>query len=136
MVSKPRKRYRPRPVGRPVGRAMRDELMLPFHLSMQRLTQSPDEEEQCQAWHDLMVLTEAWRDACADRRDVARILDHARSALLQIWERRWRSWLPTGDQLQILRLAVSTCDEVSGYLRTDQLSTGLRKLVARLEFVD
>ena len=131
-----KRKRKPRPIGRPIGRQMRADLMLPMHIAVDRISQSPDREEQRQAWHDLMVLTETWRHACADRLDVARILDHARSALLQIWERRDRSWLPTGEQLQILQWAVSTCDEVSGYLRTDQLSTGLRRLVARLDLVE
>lgn len=131
----PRKRYRPKPVGRPIGRQMRADLMLPMHLAVQRISQSPDREEQRQAWHDLMVLTETWRHACADRPDVARAIDAARAALESIWDRRARSWLPTGEQLQVLRLAVSVCDDVLPYLRTDQIAAGLRDMARRVELV-
>lgn len=131
-----KRKRKPRPVGRPIGRQMRADLMLPMHIAVDRISQSPDREEQCQAWHDLMVLTEAWRHACADRPEVVRVIDAARSALLSIWERRDRSWLPTGEQLQVLRLAVSVCDDVLPYLRTDQLAAGLRDVARRVELVD
>lgn len=131
----PRKRYRPRPVGRPILRQIRTDLMLPMHLAVQRISKSPDREEQRQAWHDLMVLTETWRLACADRKDVVKVIDAGRVVLHSIWQRRDRSWLPTGEQLQVLRLVVSVCDDVLPYLRTDQIAAGLRDMARRVELV-
>ncbi len=130
-----RKTYRAKPIGRPIGRKMRRDLMLPMHLAVKAISESPERETQRQAWHDLIVLTETWRVACADRPDVAKVIDAARSALQAIWTRRDRSWLPTGEQIQVLRLAVSVCDDVLPYLRTDQIVRGLHSTARRVEVV-
>lgn len=120
-----RKKRKPKPVGRPIGSRLRDTMILPMHLAVDAISSSSDRQVQQGAWSELVVYTEAWLRACADRAQVAAVIQGARKVLSLIWERREKSWLPTGDQLRLLRATVQVCDDVLPYLRTDQIQAGL-----------
>jgi len=119
----------------PIGRQMRDRLVLPMYLALETLSTDPDPAALAQAWHDLLLPVEMMRIACHDRPDVARVLSVASRALSDIWDRRDRSWRPTGTQREALKLATTVCDDVIPYLRTGQIRRALEDVTRRLRLI-
>lgn len=121
MKKKRTKRYRPRPIGAPLGRAMRDELILPAYSSLTVLQQVNDIDAQESAWHTLTALFNYIY--------VARTLNSADSqpvqdglSTMKLIRTRFNQTgviRATGPELTTIKHGVSWCDDILGTLRTD-----------------
>lgn len=123
---RPRKQYRPKPVGRPVLHEMRRDLVLPCYSALSVLQLSDDAEAMESAWHTIAALTDymwvALRDSGKEHGPMLAGMDALRS--MSERHKRLGSYRPTGEELGILRRAVAHADESLGLLRTDELIRG------------
>lgn len=131
--SRPRKPYRPKPIGRPVLDAMRRDLMVPVYAMLTALAESDDAELLRNAWHQLVATLSYMRRVCASRAAEADIAA-GEAALEAVYDRHERTgkWRCTGPELVTLRRAVAACDWELPYLRTDQITAGLLDVFRRL----
>jgi hypothetical protein len=136
--SKPRKAYRPRPIGRPVLDRMRNDLILPAYSALETLRSGTDYEALESARHTLAALLDyLWVALRGARRDLA-VTESGLDALRGLIARHERTgaWRCTGEELQALRAAVVHADQVLPLLRTDQLARALvvvNAAMARIE---
>jgi len=121
--TKPRKRYRPKPVGRPIMQRMRDALIIPAYSALSALQLSSDADALESARHSLAALIDyvyvALRDTGRDTSTLAAAL----TALQSVVDRHASTgtYRATGDELRALRQAVTHADEVLPTLRTDEV---------------
>lgn len=125
--AKPRRAYRPRPIGRPVMDRMRNDLILPAYSALETLRGSDDPQALESARHTLAALLDyLWVALTRARRDVSAAesgLDALRGLIAR--HRRTGTWRCTCEELQALRAAVIHADQVLPLLRTDQLTAAL-----------
>lgn len=136
--ARPRKAYRPRPVGRPVLDGMRNALILPAYSALETLRASTDAEALESARHTLAALLDyMWVALTRARRDVTTTEDGL-EALRGLIARHTRTglWRCSGEELAALRAAVIEADEVLPLLRTDQLTAALATVYAAMERVE
>ena len=120
--AKPRKQYRPKPVGRPVMEQIRRDLILPCRMCIETLRASDDAEALDSARHTIAACLNSFyvaaegrdRQAAADGLDALRglIARHERTGLYRC----------TGPELNALKCAVNWADETLPYLTTAQLA--------------
>ncbi len=121
MSKKRKKVYRPKPVGAPIGKAIRDQLVLPAYSSLTVLQSVSDVEAVDSAWNTLT--------AFFNYLYVARTLngadsDEAQSSLAVLKQIRARlhntgTLRATGPELTTLKAGVAWGDSIIGSLRTD-----------------
>ena len=137
-TAKPRKAYRPKPIGRPVLDRMRNDLILPCYSSLEILRTSTDTDALESARHTLAAMLDYMLVALArDDRDLQPVedaLDALRAVIAR--HRRTGAWRCTGEELQALRLAVSYSDQVLPLLRTDQLTAALVTVNAAMDRIE
>lgn len=119
--ARPRKPYKPKPVGRPVMRQMRDELILPAYSALTALQRSNDADALESARHTLAALYNyVGISVDGARRQVIVIGLDAIKAMDARHERTGK-YRPTGGEMLALREAVAVCDWALPTLRTDEL---------------
>lgn len=132
--SKPRKSYRPKPVGRPMLSRMRDDLILPAYSSLEVLIKSDDNAALESARHTLCALFDYTMAALNNAgRDVS-VMTAALDAILSMDVRYVQrgTYRPSGSELARLRAAVVHADQVLPTLRTDQVMAACLEVDAAL----
>ena len=117
---RPRRSYRPKPIGRPILQKMRDELVLPAYASLEVLRISDDALAMESARHTLAALCNTAQLAgqkAGMPTDAARAGQDALRSLIARQERTG-SFRPTGPELQALRQAVTWFDGAAGAMST------------------
>lgn len=124
-TAKPRKAYRPRPIGRPVMKRMRDDLVLPCYSALEMLRSSDDAEALESARHSLAAALD-YIYIAAEGRDRQAGADGL-AALASLIERHGRTgvYRCTGPELEALRGAVAWMDGVLPYLNTAQIAAAI-----------
>ncbi len=123
-----RSRYRPKPVGRPVMKTMRDDLILPAHLAVSTIATSADAEAVESARHSLAAtFNYVWLACKQASRPEAPTIKEGLQALQAIVDRHERAgtYRGTGLELQAMRSAVNACDQALPYLNTAQLTQSI-----------
>lgn len=134
-MTRPRKRYRPKPIGRPIGAPLRDQLILPSYSALQTLQYNGDPAALDAARHTLAALVDYMLVAL---RDAGRPTDEIESGLAALVAviRRHEAGAPfraTAAELESLRAAVRHADEVLGTLRTDQIIRAVAAVNAAID---
>lgn len=121
-TAKPRKAYRPKPVGRPVMEQIRRDLILPRRMCIETLRTSDDTEALDSARHTITACLNAFYVAAEgrDRQKAIEGLDAMRSLIARC--ERTGTYRCTGPELNALRSAVNWADETLPYLNTAQLT--------------
>ncbi|MFE8033832.1 hypothetical protein [Thiohalocapsa marina] len=133
--SKPRKAYRPRPIGRPVLDRMRNDLILPAYSALETLRTGTDPDALESARHTLAALLDyLWVALTRSGRDVA-TTEAGLEALRGLIARHQRTgaWRCTGSELAALRASVIEADQVLPLLRTDQLTAAMVAVLAAMD---
>ena len=122
-MTRPRKRYRPRPIGRPIGAPLRDQLILPSYSALQTLQFSGDADALWSARNCLAALVEYMLVALQDAGRPAGQIEAGLAALRVMISRHdaGQPFRATSAELEALRAAVRHADDVLGTLRTDQI---------------
>lgn len=136
--ARPRKAYRPKPVGRPVLDRMRNALILPAYSALETLRASDDAEALESARHTLAALLDyLWVAFTRSQRDVTATeagLDALRGLIAR--HSRTGAWRCTGEELAALRASVIEADQVLPLLRTDQLTAALATVYAAMDRIE
>ncbi len=137
-TAKPRRAYRPRPIGRPILRRMHTDIILPVYSALETLRAGTDPEALESARHTIAAALDYMLVALGQAgRDIGPItagLDALRSVLAR--HERTGTYRATGGELQALRAAVAHADDQLPLLRTDQLTAALvtvDRVMAELE---
>lgn len=136
--SKPRRAYRPRPIGRPVLDQMRNSLILPAYSALETLRASTDVDALESARHTLAALLDyMWVALTRARRDVG-TTEAGLEALRGLIARHVRTgaWRCSGEELAALRASVIEADQVLPLLRTDQLTAALATVYAAMDRIE
>lgn len=119
--AKPRKPYKPKPIGRPVMQSMRDELILPAYSALSVLQRSDDDEALESARHTLAALFNYCGISVDGVRRQVIVIGLDAIKAMDARQARAGRYRPTGAELLALREAVAMCDEALPTLRTDKL---------------
>ena len=106
---------------------MRRELILPAYLGLTTLMQSDDRAALEEAMSSVVVLVNYMSRALAESRREYAPVELAKDALLSMIARQRSKgvYRPTGEELKVLRAAVSHCDEQLPYLDTAKITDAL-----------
>lgn len=135
--SKPRKKHRPKLVGRPVLDGIRDKLILPAHSALSALQFSDNEEALDSARHTLASLMNAMWVAAGNAHMLDRVpeLDAGMAALHSLVERHERTgkYRCTGEELGAIRTAVNWMDQSLPLFGTHHLSVALATVLVAMD---
>lgn len=122
--SRPRKAYRPRPVGRPVLDKMRNDLVLPCYSALEVLIKSDNAEALESARHTLCALYDYMLAALNNDGRDASMMSAALDAIVSM-DMRYKArgvYRPSGQELARLRAAVIHADQTLPMLSTDKVA--------------
>lgn len=134
--SRPRKAYRPRPIGRPVCAPMLRDLILPCYSALETLRAGTDPEALSHARWTLGGLLEYLRVGLSSAGRPLETVTAGMAALDSLIERHGRTgtYRCTGSELAALRASVVEADEVLPLLGgTHKLAAALGTVYAAME---
>jgi len=121
--SRPRKRYVPKPAGRPIFATMHRDLIVPAYSALSALQLSTDADALCTARHTLASLLDVGYLALYKRGRETKPVADGLAALLAVIERHKRTgaWRASGPELESLRAAVRHIDDQLPTLQTSDI---------------
>lgn len=129
------KRYRPKPIGRPITGAIRDELVLPAYIALQTVQFGSDATALESARHTLAALFDYMLVALRDAGRDAALIEAALAAIVPMIRRfdAGQSFRATSSELVALRAGVEYADQVLGSLKTHHIIAAVAKVNALIE---
>lgn len=129
------KRYRPKPIGRPITGAVRDELVLPAYVALQTVQFGTDKDAQESARHTLAALFDYMLIALRDAGQDAATIEVALGALIPMIRRydAGQNFRATADEMVAVRAGVEHADRTLGTLKSHQIIGAVIKVNALID---